>query len=449
MTMHALIVEDDQVCQSSLAELIQRQGFETTAVASLRDARKYLFQHPTDLALVDLGLPDGDGLGLISEIDERTSAKVVVITGNNSVEKAVDAMRLGATDFLTKPLDVIKLKRILGDLAKGELRRPKMEPGPGRPSAEEGRLVSKSPAILEIFQMIDQVAQTDATVMIVGESGVGKDLIAQIIHDHSLRANAPYLPVNCGAISPNLVESELFGHERGSFTGAVRQHRGYFERADKGTLFLDEITEMPIELQVKLLRVLETGKIVRVGGNTPLEVDVRMIAATNRTPQEAVNEGKFRHDLFYRLNVFPIFLPPLRERPEDIEALSLHFLQQLNELYQTDKQLSAAALNTLLGYPWPGNVRELKNVIYRAYILTRESIEPNHIKLEPRDQQDSNLSCLSIKVGSSIAEAEKRLIKATLEATHWDKRKAAQVLGISLKTLYNRLNEFSNEARTI
>jgi DNA-binding NtrC family response regulator len=290
-----------------------------------------------------------------------------------------------------------------------------------------------------VYDLIAKVAPTEATVMLLGETGTGKELVAETIHGLSRRHKEVFLPVNCGAVSPNLTESELFGHERGSFTGADRMHKGYFERANRGTLFLDEITEMPPELQVKLLRVLETNKVTRVGGNDALTVDVRVVAASNRKPEDAVAKGKLREDLLCRLNVFPIHLPPLRERREDVDLLAEHFLALLNKEHDTGKDFTRPALNRLRSHSWPGNVRELKNLVHRAFILADE-----HIGLDslPLGVQESAGSSLNVKVGTSLGETERRLILATLEECEGDKKKAAEVLGISLKTLYNRLNEY-------
>jgi DNA-binding NtrC family response regulator len=278
-------------------------------------------------------------------------------------------------------------------------------------------------------------------VLLLGETGTGKELCAQTIHEMSRRRHAAFLPVNCGAVSPHLIESELFGHERGSFTGAERSHRGHFERAHAGTIFLDEITEMPPELQVKLLRVLETGAVMRVGGSEPVKVDVRVIAAGNRPPDRALADGKMREDLLYRLNVFPITLPPLRERREDVALLAQHFLDALNQENEgPPKQLTRAALDRLRSHPWPGNVRELKNVLQRAFILSPGDIGVDSLPVGVVEERMG--SSLVMRVGMPVAEAERRLILATLEHCDGDKKKAAEILGISLKTLYNRLNEY-------
>jgi DNA-binding NtrC family response regulator len=297
------------------------------------------------------------------------------------------------------------------------------------------------------------VAPTEATVLLMGESGTGKDVVAQTVHTLSRRSSAPFWPLNCGAVSPNLIESDLFGHERGSFTGADRLHKGYFERANGGTLFLDEITEMPVELQVKLLRVLETGKVIRVGGEKPVDVDVRVIAASNRDPDKAVEQGKLREDLLYRLRVFPLELPPLRDREDDIDLLANHFLAELNQAEGTRKTFSRECLAQMRAYSWPGNVRELKNLVHQAFILADDEIGitclPPQIKGSNRiESADSMSSGLRLSVGMSIAEADRRLILATLDELGGNKKKAAEVLGISLKTLYNRLNEYHDYTKS-
>ena len=291
-----------------------------------------------------------------------------------------------------------------------------------------------------VYDLIGRVARTDASVLITGETGTGKDVVALTIHSLSRRSKEAFLPVNCGAISANLIESELFGHERGSFTGADRMHKGYFERAHRGTLFLDEITEMPLELQVRLLRVLETATVTRVGGNEPIKIDVRILAATSLRVEEAVAASKLREDLFYRLNVFPIALPPLRERGEDVELLAEQCLGELNAASGTAKHFTRACLERLRRHSWPGNVRELKNVIQRAFILAEEDVGVDSLPLGVTEVVPA--SSVVMRVGTPIAEMERRLILATLDQCDGDKKKAADVLKISLKTLYNRLNEY-------
>lgn len=295
----------------------------------------------------------------------------------------------------------------------------------------------------KIYQQIEKVAVTSATVLLIGESGTGKELIAQTIHQLSLRRENTFIAVNCGAIPSHLIEAALFGHEKGSFTGASKQHIGYFEHASGGTLFLDEITEMPLEMQVKLLRVLECGKFLRVGGRQEVSVDVRLIAATNRDIQAAVSEGKLRADLMYRLAVFPLSVPPLRERVGDAELLAQHFLDGMNAKHNTSKAFSLHSMDMIRSYPWPGNVRELKNLVQRAFILSGDTVmlEDQLAELSVR-KPTVHEGCLSFFVGTPLADAQKEIILATLRHFSGNKRQTAETLGISLKTLYNRLKEY-------
>lgn len=445
----ALAVDDDPNFLSALEELTDQVGFETTSVTSLEEAKTKFSENIPDVVLMDLVLPDGSGFELLKGLEQAAaSTEVILITGHASVDSAVEALRLGVTDFLMKPIDVDRLRQILLEIARSRESRSQIE------AVEEevrrfgrfGPLFGSSPAMQRVYRLASRVAPTDATVLITGESGTGKELVAETIHQLSRRAKSDYLPLNCGAISPTLIESELFGHERGSFTGAQRRHHGYFERANHGSLFLDEITEMPLELQVKLLRVLESGQIVRIGGDRSIEVDVRIITATNRNPEDAVRDGRLREDLLYRLQVFPIHLPPLRHRGRDLEHLAEHFLQILNKSESTDKRFTAESLEKLRGHNWPGNVRELKNVVHRAFILADDEIGPDEVPIEARHMEPtSGGPSIHVPVGSSIAEAEKKLILATLEEYDGNKKQAAEVLGVSLKTLYNRLNAYKEE----
>jgi two-component system response regulator AtoC len=443
---HALAVDDDPNFLSALAELIEGQGFTTNTACTLRDARSLVSHRTPDVALVDLYLPDGSGIELLKDLELGASTEVVLMTGHADVESAVQALRLGASDYLTKPLDIGRLKSILANVASVQ---PSAQTASSAVTETQevgrlGLLLGASPPMQALYEMLNRVAPTDASVFLIGESGTGKDLAAQTLHLLSRRAKAPFLPLNCGAISPTLIESELFGHERGSFTGAQRRHKGYFERAHTGTLFLDEITEMPIELQVKLLRVLETGAVVRIGGDQAVDVDVRVIAATNRDPLKAVQDGKMREDLLYRLQVFPVMMPPLRERGEDIQLLADYFLGQLNERQGTGKVWSEDSLDRLRTHSWPGNVRELKNVVHRAFIMADHEITPRCLPREVGGDSGS-IRSLNFQVGSSIEDVERRLIMATLDAYAGNKRKTADILGVSLKTLYNRLNTYRVE----
>ncbi len=438
----ALIVDDDPGFLLGLAELVRREGFVVASAGSLKQARQEIASSPPDILLVDLRLPDGSGLDLLDGLEPTTAPEVVLITGNASLETAVDALRRGAIDYVTKPVDFARIKMALANVTrtlemKGEIGNLR---GELRKLGRFGPLIGTSPPMQAVYDLVGRVARTDASVLITGETGTGKEVVARTIHSLSRRSKEAFLPVNCGAISANLIESELFGHERGSFTGADRSHKGYFERAHRGTLFLDEITEMPLELQVRLLRVLETAAVTRVGGNESFAIDVRILAATSLRVEEAVAASKLREDLFYRLSVFPITLPPLRERGEDVELLAEQYLSDLNAASGTAKHFTRACLERLRRHSWPGNVRELKNVIERAFILAEEDVGVDSLPLGVTDAVPP--SSVMMRVGVPIAEAERRFILATLEQCEGDKKKAAKVLKISLKTLYNRLNEY-------
>ena len=450
MKVEALLVDDDAQQLEALAEVVQLEGFTARTAASLAEARARLAEHTPDVIISDMMLPDGNGL----ELREHPSApdtEMVLITGQASVDSAIQALRTGVLDYITKPLDMPRLRAVLANVARTV--SVKKEVGTLRTELRKfgrfGPMIGISEPMQRVYDLMTRAAPTDVTVLITGESGTGKELVAQTIHQLSRRRLAPFLAINCGAVSATLVESELFGHERGSFTGALQRHRGHFERAEGGTLFLDEISEMPMELQVKLLRVLETRNVLRVGGSTPVEVDVRVIAATNRNPTEAVSEGKLREDLYYRLSVFPLALPPLRDRDEDLELLVRRFLAELTEQHGSPKQIQPEVMARFERYAWPGNVRELKNVIERAYILADEVIEASHIPADvgvPEVELPEQSAAPPLKVGTSLADAEKRLIMATLTHFAGDKRRAAETLGISLKTLYNRLNSYRGAA---
>jgi DNA-binding NtrC family response regulator len=450
----ALIVDDDARFRESLSLLVAREGFEVVEASSYKEALERLDDGCPDVVLVDLVLPDGQGLDLVRDPRLADICEFIVITGNASVESAVQALRDGAIDYLTKPLDRARLKTILANVSR--TRRLKREVQTLREELRElgrfGPLVGRSKSMQAVYDLIERVAPTHATVLLTGESGTGKELAAETIHRLSRRSDGPFLAVNCGAISQSLIESELFGHEKGSFTGADRSRQGYFELARGGTLFLDEITEMPADFQVKLLRVLETSTMMRVGGSETLTVDCRIVAASNRDPVKAIQEGTLREDLYYRLSVFPITLPPLRQRGDDIELLADHFIALHNEREKAEKEWSAEARRRLMGYGWPGNVRELKNVVERAAILADKVIGPELVpepgSAIPVTTNSGEGPMLQIRIGSALDHAERRIILATLNELGGDKKKAAEVLGISLKTLYNRLNLYEAAGRS-
>jgi len=437
--LRALLIDDDDDFLQGVGNVATQEGFEVARANSLREAREQLASSTPDLVLLDLALPDGDGIVLLREIRGACAADVIMVSGVATLVSAIEALRLGAIDYLTKPVDAQRLRSVLAHVQS--LRSLKEEVGTLRDELRKhgrfSRLTGFSRKMQQVYDLVTRVAPTDATVLISGESGTGKELVAQAIHEHSNRRRRPFLPIDFGAIPDNLIESELFGHERGSFTGASQLRRGCFERAAGGTLFLDEITEMPIEMQVKLLRVIESGFLVRVGGEQPVPVNVRLIAATNRVPKDAVLAGKLREDLYYRLNVFPILLPPLSERDGDALLLADEFLASLNATEGTSKRLSAAARARIAAAPWRGNVRELKNEIMRAFILSESVLEMDDLSAAQRDLPASK------NTGLSLEESERELILATLDRCAGDKKRAAEVLGISLKTLYNRLNLYA------
>ncbi len=444
---HALIVEDDADSARMMAALVGAEGFSAATARSLRDARRQMAMQQPDLVLLDLRLPDGNGMSLLDEQELIGNSEVVLMTGHASLETSIQALRYGAADYLIKPVGARQLQSILSRVTRPSVLRAEVASlnQDLQRTGHFGHMVGRSEAMQRVYEQVARVAGTSVTVFIAGESGTGKELVARTVHDLSRRRARPFLAVNCGAISPNLIESEIFGHEKGSFTGAERQHQGFFERAHGGTLFLDEITEMPAALQVKLLRVLETGTFMRVGSAVPQETDVRVVAATNRDPAQAVASGALREDLFYRLNVFPIELPPLRERREDLPLLIGHFLHEIGQREGAMKQASPAALQRLAQYRWPGNVRELRNVLQRAYVMAAgeeicDQWLPRDVLAEP--VPNSAAGMIEVAVGTPLAAAQRQLILATLAHYGHQKERTAAALGVSLKTLYNRLKEY-------
>lgn len=464
---HALVVDDDHDSAASLRELIAGEQFTVAVAHNLRDARRQIALQQPDIMLLDLRLPDGNGMDLLADPKLVANSEVVLCTGHANLETSIQALRLGAADYLIKPVNLKQLQGVLSRIMKPAALQAEVEDLTANlaQTGHFGHLWGRSAPMQRIYQQISRVAGTSVSVFITGESGTGKEVVAQTVHDLSRRRKRPFLAVNCGAISPNLIESEIFGHEKGSFTGAERQHQGFFERASGGTLFLDEITEMPLELQVKLLRVLETGRFMRVGSTTSQETDVRIIAATNRPPYQAVASGRLREDLLYRLNIFPIELPPLRDRAADIPLLAQHFLAAIGEQEGAQRRFAPEALAALVEYPWPGNVRELRNAVQRAYVMAvDDTIDDTWLPgadraglvsgwgslggpLEPAVAPAAApaVPSITLPIGSSVAEAERALMLATLRHFNHHKERTAAALGISLKTLYNRLKEYAAE----
>ena len=501
---HALIVEDDPDFAETLGALIASENFTVATANTLRDARRQIVLQAPDLVLLDLQLPDGSGMDLFSDPVLVANTEIVLITGHATLETSIQALRLGAADYMVKPVNMKQLQGILSRVMRPSALKAELDTmnKKWQESGHFGHLWGRSQPMQRLYEQISRVALTAVSVFITGESGTGKEVVAQTVHDLSRRRKQPFLAVNCGAISPQLIESEIFGHEKGSFTGAERQHQGFFERAHGGTLFLDEITEMPLELQVKLLRVLETGTFMRVGSTVAQETDVRVIAATNRNPEQAVAIGKLREDLLYRLNVFPLELSPLRERLEDVPLLAEHFLKGICEREKQMKRFSPGALAALSRLRWPGNVRELRNVVQRMYVMTpgveiteewmprptgaggagpmgpgparnvagdapgaggaagAASAPPPGTAASPAASpasaaapadamaaapREPQVPSVTIPLGTSMAEAERMLILATLAHCGQQKERTAATLGISLKTLYNRLKDYAGE----
>jgi two-component system response regulator HydG len=436
-----LLVEDDQSLRLTQEMYLKKQGFQVTAAGNYATALECLTADQFQAVLTDLRLGDGDGLKLLSAVKARApETEVIVITGHGSVDTAVEAMKAGAYDYLTKPVDPDDLVLTLNKaLERVRLRRQVAHLT--REVAQQAgfaTIVAVSPEMRELMNAVDQVARNDATVLIEGESGTGKELIARYIHHKGQRSAGPFVGVNCGALSENLLESELFGHVKGSFTGAVADRRGLFEAADGGTLLLDEVSETGSSFQVKLLRVLEDGRIRRVGGTSERRVNVRIIASTNRNIGRLVQQGHFRQDLYYRLKVIPLFLPPLRKRPADIRPLAEHFLTLYgNRMGRKPPRLSPASIARLEAYPWPGNVRELANAIERALIFSQvDVVQPEDLPLEPWVALAEGKEA---SADLSLAAAERIHLRRVLEHFGWNQRQAARALAIGYNTLWRKM----------
>lgn len=445
--MKLLFADDEKSLQDVMSRELPRMGHEVTVCPDGLKAVAALERNTYDCILVDLDMPGLNGIEVIAKAKELSpETEAVVLTGKSSMDTAVAALRHGAFDYLTKPCRLIEIEALLGRVAdKLELTK-KFEAVKRQLDRLEGssELIGQSEAMDHVRNLISKVAPTNSTVLILGETGTGKELVAKAVHQQSLRADAPFVAINCGALPENLIESELFGHRRGAFTGADEQRVGLFEVADGGTLFLDEIGELPKSLQSKLLRVLESGDIRRVGENEAFKVDVRVVCATHRDLEEMVAEGEFREDLMFRINTFEIRLAPLRERLEDIEPLALHLLSRFRKDARVHDQLfTAETIEALTSHTWPGNVRELANVVEHAVILCPEGpISEEHL---PRNFGARKLRGPHFKMvrPQSLREVELQVIQQTLERHSGNKPKAAEELGISLKTLYNKLNQLS------
>src|SRR6202051_2284293 len=454
-TERVLIVEDELHALAGLAELVSGWGYRTeTARDGVEGLEKAAEWFP-GIIVTDLKMPRMDGLELLLRLSEmQLNAAVIVLTAQGSIERAVEAMKMGAYDFIQKPIDPTRLKTVLANASRQreterelEVTRRKL-----RDTGFLGSLVGSSRKMQEMFAMIERVAPSNVSVLITGESGTGKELVARTLHELSPRRGKPFVAVNCAAIPETLIESEIFGHEKGSFTGAMERRAGVFELAEEGTLLLDEIGEMPVGTQAKLLRVLEDRKLRRLGSKVKMPMNVRVLAATNKVPEEAVARGELRNDLYYRLNVFNIHMPPLREHKEDVPDLVQLLLSDMSSKHgRKVAGVSEAVLNAFQNYSWPGNVREMRNTLERAIIVCDGAVvETKH--LPPGFGQSSLRSSaedsdtVRLGVGTTVEEAEKLLILKTLEATNNNKTRAAEILAISLKTLHNKLKEYGNAA---
>ena len=442
-----LVVDNEHSVRMTLAMLLKGQGHQVLEAADGRAAIDKLREEPVSLIITDLKMAEVSGLDVLREAKVlRPEAGVILLTGHGTIESAVEAMRLGAFDYVTKPFESSELlHRVRNALNHHQLvNEVRLLRQQIREQRGFGALVGRSPQMVRVAEMISRVAPTDTTILIEGESGTGKELVARAIHGESPRADRPFVAINCGALPETLLESEMFGHVKGAFTGATATKKGLFEEADRGTLFLDEIGDTSTAIQIKLLRVLQEREIRRVGSNAPIKIDVRILAASHRSLEELVKEGRFREDLLYRLNVVTIPVPPLRERREDIPLLAAHFLEgAVKRLGKPVPTLSQEAMNLLLEYPWPGNVRQLENAIERAVLLaTRETIfpgdfPPSLLRTGSAGEQGAPPPKLL-----RLEDMEREHILSTLDDLGWNQARAAEALGIGRNTLWRKLKEY-------
>jgi DNA-binding NtrC family response regulator len=450
-----LIVEDEDNERTGLAELVRAWGYETDTACDGQEGLEKVESWSPGIVITDLKMPRMDGMQLLENVATQPEpVAVILLTAQGSVDSAVSAMKSGAFDFIEKPVNPTRLRNILQNAAK--LRGTERELEASRRKLRDigvlGSLVGPSKKMQEVFRLVEMVAPSTASILITGESGTGKELLARTVHSLSNRKGKPFVAINCAAIPETLIESEIFGHEKGAFTGALERRTGCFELAEGGTLLLDEIGEMPIATQAKLLRVLEDRKLRRLGSKSETLIDVRVLAATNKPPEDAVARGQLRNDLYYRLNVFNIHMPPLRDHKEDIPELVQALLADMNEKHgRKVAGITEAVMSAFHAHSWPGNVRELRNTLERAVIVCDTSvIEPRHLPpafgqvISRAPVQEAN--AVRLGVGTTVDEAERLLILKTLEATNNNKTRAAEILGISLKTLHNKLKEYGGQA---
>ncbi|MCP9468865.1 MAG: sigma-54 dependent transcriptional regulator [Nitrospira sp.] len=445
-TAHILVVDDEVNIRNALSTLLEKRGYDAKGIGTAEEAFRHLEEKPADLVITDVRMPGMDGIEFLRRLkDKWPSTEVVIMTAFGSIDAAVEAMRLGAYDYLTKPVDRERFPMVVEKalerhalVSENKQLRDRLET-----RCRFDQLIGKSESMQRIYGLVEMVADSDVTVLLTGESGTGKEVVARAIHHKSPRADHPFVTVNCGALPDDLFESELFGYEKGAFTGAVATKIGRFELAHKGTLLLDEIGELSLKSQVDFLRVLETKEFRRLGGTKVVRVDTRIIAATNRNLEEAVKQGEFREDLFYRLNVVPIKLPPLRERAEDIPLLIETFLPEFCAQHnRAPKAIALEAMRLLRLYSWPGNIRQLRNLLERLVITVREStIGPEHLPEEIQASRE-DVRTMVVTLGTSLEEIEKEVIRRTLAEVTNHREKAAKLLGISLRALQYKIKEY-------
>jgi DNA-binding NtrC family response regulator len=448
--LDVLVVDDEPALREVLSLRIEDWGHEVRAVGDAVECERELDRRRPDIVLCDVVLPGTSGLELLKRVKRQDDRlPMVMMTAHGNIDAAVEAMKAGATDFLTKPLDYAMLYALLEATASEVRQRRGSQSLSDRLERQTpaGGMVGQSRAMREIQRTIELLASSDASAIITGKSGTGKEVVARAVHALSSRKDKPFIAINAAAIPEGLIESEIFGHEPGAFTGATRARPGVFELANGGTLFLDEIAEMPISLQPKLLRILEDGRARRLGGGKEVQFDVRVIAATNRSPAQAIRDGMLREDLFYRLNVFELALPALNERAEDIGLLAQHFVGEFGRKHQMNVEGVGEAARALLeAHPWPGNVRELRNVIERAVIVARSGwIEPRHLPPYLQASAPGAKATLTLPAGTTMAEAERMLILQTLERVGQNKAEAARQLGLDVKTIRNKLRSYGRD----
>jgi len=442
-----LVVEDDQALASTLAEVLEMDGHEVEYRTSAKEAARLLGKAPWDVVVTDLLLKDGDGFEILQAARKpRPPSQVIMVTGHGSRSLAVRALREGAAYFLEKPIDMEELQAKVSRAARErarEVENRELRRQVDKAYGMEG-LVGRSPGMVRLFDILWQIAPTDATVLIRGESGTGKELVARALHNLSPRREGPFVALNCGGMNEGIIESELFGHVKGAFTGAYADRKGKIEYAEGGTLFLDEVGEMPLGTQVKFLRVLEERKVTRLGSNKARDVDVRVVAATNAPLEEKVERGEFRRDLYYRIKVVEVILPPLREKPEDIPLLVDHFIKHFAKLHDRNVQgIEKEALHRLMAYSWPGNVRELKNMV-ETMVVTSKGPLLGVDDLPPgiRGEDSSRREPFRDLADMTLAEVEKEMIRAALARNGGNRAKAAASLGIGERTLYRKIKEY-------